>query len=148
MKIYAIIATIVAVIALGLAGFYVYRYQTKVPSLEKEKSAVEADMNSAKSELSGMKTAVENIRTMTIALDASVNSFQPTGDTTIGTFYPTKATTARQKIGDVTDEKDRDMLLINWDQLHNSSRLNDFQALMQKFAENFTRSLNNIKPQR
>lgn len=142
MKIYSIIVTIVAVLAIGVAGYFGYQYQ----NVQNQKRAVEKDMNDAKDELTRTKSSIANIKTSVIALDAVANSFMPTGDNTIGSFVVAKATIAREKIGDITDEKDKEMVLSEWDRFHDSSRLNDFQQLLKKFTENFNRSIDNIQP--
>ncbi|MDD3480704.1 MAG: hypothetical protein PHW75_00540 [Patescibacteria group bacterium] len=140
MKIYSIIVTIVAVIAILAAGFLGYQYQ----DLQKQKKAVEDDMNEVQQELEGARLSVTNLETTVVALESTVGSFQPVGDTTIGSFIPVRATESRQKIEEITDEKDREIVLEGWDLFYESRRLNDFQHLLEKFTETLGRSLDNI----
>lgn len=140
MKMYSILITIIAISALGVAIYFGYQYQ----DIKNQKKSVENEMNSAKDEVVRIKSSITNFETTIIALDATVDSFSPTGDSDVGYFSTEKATTAREKIGDITDEKDKEMVLIEWDRFRSSSKINDFQQLLKKFTENLNRSLDNI----
>lgn len=140
MKTYTIIATIVAIIALGLAGFFAWRYQSRVMGLTGERDDLQNELANTKSALADTEKKLEATRVLVTALDASVSSFVPDGATKVGTFDAGKVTLARQKMGDVVDVKDKEMLLTEWDRFHGSSRLNDFQSVLRKFSELFIRS--------
>ncbi|MBP6930348.1 hypothetical protein KBB60_01975 [Patescibacteria group bacterium] len=140
MKVYSILITIVALSALVLAGYFHLKYQ----SYNSEQQALKEELEEAKSELAKTESGISSVKASFLALDATVNSFTPKGNTTVGSFLPTESITARDRINDIKDEKDKEIITVEWDRFRQSSKLNDFQNLLRKYTENINRSLENI----
>lgn len=140
MKAYSILITIVALSALVLAGYFHLKYQ----SYDGEQQALKEELEEAKSELAKTESGISSVKASFLALDATVNSFTPKGNTAVGSFLPTESITARDRISDIEDEKDKEIIIVGWDLFRQSSKLNDFQNLLRKYTENIKRSLENI----
>ncbi len=148
MKIYAIIISVIAVLLLGAAGYFGYQYfnlNGKVTSLEQERNNAQGEIGKAKKDLEDTKSSFTNVEKTAIAYKAAINSFTPPGDVKVGTFDAAKATEARQKIGDITDAKDKDRAEKAWDTFHTNSQLNDYQFLLNVFSESLERSIQNAQ---
>ncbi len=110
MKTYSIIITLVAALAIGAAGYFYWQYSEankQVLAVKQEKDGVQKDLDQAKRELANVKMSFDGIKPFSVALKAVVDSFVVAGDTKVSTIGSDAATTARQKIGDITDNTDK-----------------------------------------
>lgn len=79
------------------------------------------------------------------ALAAVVSTPIIAGDVKIDRIEDSSATDVRQKLGDITDQKDKEQALQNWDTLRATSRVVDYQSVLNTLSQNITR---NLKPKK
>jgi hypothetical protein len=146
MKIYSIIITIVAVIALGSTGYLYWQYNSaneKVGSLEGKIDSVQKDLDKTKQELTNTKTSFDGIKPFSAALKAVLNSFIAGGDAKVGTIGATEGTLARQKISGITDNTDKISAEKNWDDFSRSAKFSDLQPLLMTLSFGIERNIQN-----
>lgn len=79
------------------------------------------------------------------ALAAVVSALIIPGDVKIDRIEDSSATDVRQKLGDITDQKDKEQALQNWDTLRATGRVIDYQSVLNTLSQNITR---NLKPKK
>lgn len=146
MKVYSIIITLVAVLAIGAAGYFYWQYSganKQVLAVKQEKDGVQKDLDQTKQELTNVKMSFDGIKPFSAALKSVVDSFVVAGDTKVSTIGSVEATTARQKIGDITDNTDKTSAEKNWDDFHTSLRVSDLQSLIRTLSFGIERNIQN-----
>ncbi len=140
MKIYAIVATIVAVLAIAAAGYFFMQanrsagLSDQLEGCQKDKATVESQLSRANSQLGKIEK--------TVAVFKSVNeAFMIAGDLKALTVGSKEAADVEQKIGGITDSQDRMMVENNWSDFKSSLRLNSLFAFFRDLANNLERTL-------
>lgn len=137
MKIYSIIATIVAVLAVAVAGYFYNQYNGlygEVDSLKKDKALVESHLDWADGQLA-------KISETTAAFKAVTESFMIPGDLKALTIGSKEAALVEQQIAGISDSTDRMSAEKEWNEFKTSLRLNALFALYRNFGNNLERTL-------
>lgn len=141
MKIYAWSMSVLLVIVIAVAGFVLFQQNERLSAQEeslKQERNVKAD---AEQRLRDLEDGVKAIRITSEAIIAVADAPIIGGDTRIDRIDDAAATIARQKIGDITDQKDREQALQNWDALRSAGLVRDYQSAMRTLSQNLTRNL-------
>jgi len=137
MKIYTIITTIIAVLAITAAGYFYNQYSGlygQVDACQKDKAFIEGKLDWSNGQLAKIsKTAA--------AFKAVSESFAITGDLKATTIGSKETTAVEQKIADIADGTDRMSAESEWNEFKTSLRLNTLFALYRNFANNIERIL-------
>lgn len=158
MKIYAIVITVVAVLA-GIASGYLFWQMTSIQTdlnqaQEQQKQAndeltqVTTELNQTKDELkkarelidTGLTTAKEN----SDILKNSLESFLIAGDLKIFTISTTEAQAITDKIQSLSDKMDKVSLEKAWSDFLKSQKITDYFAFARSAASNINGKLENI----
>lgn len=150
MKIYSTVVTIVAVLAIGAAGYFYWQYSSmskKVISLEDKQNSTQKDLDNTKQELTNTQTSFDGIKSFSAALSAVLNSFIAGGDTKVGTIGTTEGAVVRQKISEIADNTDKISAGGNWDAFSSSNKLRDLQPLLLTLSFGIERHIQNATNQ-
>lgn len=141
MKIYAWSMSVLLLIVIAVAGFVLFQQNDRLRAQEeslKQERNVKAD---AEQRLRDLEDGVKAIRITSEAIIAVADAPIIGGDSRIDRIDDAAATNARQKIGDITDQKDREQALQNWDALRSAGLVRDYQSAMRTLSQNLTRNL-------
>lgn len=137
MKIYSIIITIIAVLAVVAAGYFYWQHQGlagQVDSCLKEKAQAENQSSRAKARL-------DEIAKTTAAFKLAADSFIAPGDLKVLAIGSKESAEVEQKIGEMMDKADRMMAEKGWSDFKSSLRLTPLFGLFRNFAGNLERIL-------
>lgn len=138
-KVLYIVCGVLVIAAAGL-GYLYFAESQKVAGLKAEN----ADLAKAKEEVKSYQDSFANINPPLAALSAISDTIKlPNSKTSaVGTA---DATEIRQKIGDITDPKDKERAEDAWDRFRDQTQLNDLGFVYQVLIENLVRSVENAK---
>lgn len=144
MKIYSIIVTIVAVLAMVLAGVF-YSQISKVSQLaasyQKDSELCQTERSKLENQLAQANGKLSNLQKTADVLDAAANSFMFAGDMKANTVGSREAAEVEQKISSMTDKNDRMEAEKNWNDFKTSLRFNPLFGLLRGLAQNLDRNL-------
>lgn len=143
MKIYTIIITIVAVCALGLAGYFYWQggdmrkdfgvCQDQREGFMKDKAQLESQLNMLDSQLGKVNHSVAALKTV-------LNSFMFAGDVRAVTIGSKETTAVEQALANIDDDKDRMMAETDWADFKSSRYLNPLLGLLRNLTYSIERS--------
>ena len=141
MKIYAIIITVIAVLAVAGAGYFYWQYAGLAGAVE----MCQKDKALAENELVFVNEQLAKIAKTVSAFQSVNESFIVPGDLMALTIGSKEAAEVEQKIGEMVDKQDRMSAERDWSDFKTSRRLNALFALFRNFADNLERALNQLK---
>lgn len=144
MKIYAIIITIVAVVALVFSGIT----YTRISKVSQQATNCKKDSELCQSEkkITEGKILESNNRLISAQKNASVlsvvsSSFMIPGDLKALTVGSQEAVEVEQKIAEITDKMERMGIEKDWNDFKSTLQLNQVFGLMRNLAQNMEKSL-------
>lgn len=144
MKIYSIVVTIVAVLAIIFAGaFYsqVSKISQQAVSYQKDSELCKTDKSKTENQLSQANGKISNLQKTADVLDAAANSFMFAGDMKANTVGSVEAAEVEQKIGSMTDKNDRMEAEKNWNDFKTTLKFNPFFGLLRGLVQSLDRNL-------
>lgn len=145
MKAYAVIVTVVLLICLVAGGLVIVKQGGDRQVLEKDLKAERVRTGDAQRQLKDLQDGIAAVKMTDRALAAVVSALIIPGDVKIDRIEDSSATDVRQKLGDITDQKDKEQALQNWDTLRATGRVIDYQSVLNTLSQNITR---NLKPKK
>lgn len=149
MKIYSIVVSVVAVLAIMGVGFFYWQYANvnkKLNSVEQERKELQGQKDKAVSQVSDFQKGMRSVKETAEAFKAVIDSFTVPGDVKVGEIGSIEATAARQQIGDITDKTDKIGAEKTWDDFRDSKHVADLRALLENLANNLVRNIANVTP--
>lgn len=137
MKIYSIIITIVAVLAL-VSGVYSFVRYNQMFSEIKDYQDTKAQ---TERELANLQTQLSRIEKTNDVLVTVLDSFLIPGDLKALAVGSQEAAAVEQKIAGVADSKDRMMMEGNWESFKETKLLNSLFAFLRDATNNIERTL-------
>jgi len=137
MKVYSIVATIVACLALAAAAYFFVQYNgmsSQVEGCQAAKAGTEA-------QLSDLQEQLSKINKTNAVLISVLDSFMTAGDLKAITVGSQEAAEVEQKIAEVADSKDRMMMEKNWADFKSTKLLNSLFNLLRDATNNIERTL-------
>jgi len=144
MKIYAIVVTIIALIAVIFAGvFYsqVSKVSQQAAEYQKEKDNCQKDKSKTENQLSQANGKLANLQKIAAILDAAANSFMFAGDMKVSTLGSQETAEVEQKISELTDKGDRMETEKNWNDFKATLKFNPLFGLLRGLAQSLERNL-------
>lgn len=144
MKIYSIIVSIIAVLAIILAGvFYsqVSKISERATSYQKDSELCQTDRSKLESQLTQANGKLFNLQKTADVLDAAANSFMFAGDMKANTVGSAEAAEVEQKINSMIDKNDRMEAEKNWNDFKTTLRFNPFFGLLRGLVQSLDRNL-------
>ncbi len=141
MKVYAVIVTTLLVVAVVAGGVTIFRQVDDQKLLKGSLNKAVAQKVDAEKRLKDLEDGVAAIKVTSQALTAVVDAPVMPGDTKIDRVDSGPAIDARQKLGAISDQKDKEMALQNWDALLMNSRIADYQSVLRILSQNLSRNL-------
>ncbi len=141
MKVYAIVITVVLLVCLAAGGLVIVKQGGDRQALEKNLETERGRTGDAQRQLKDLQDGIAAIKVTGLALEAVVNAPIIPGDLKIDRIEDASATDARQKLGDISDQKDKEQALNNWDALRANGRVADYQAVLRSLSMNINRNL-------
>lgn len=140
MKVYAIIVTIVAVLALGTVGFEFWQ-GAKVKKAFTQKSD---ELSSTQAKLEGIeeqyKRPAENINNFSQILGKSSSSFIQPGVMKIDSFNQQAVDEINKQMATIQDASVQDEMKSNWDKFVASKTINDYRTFITTISNVILRS--------
>ena len=144
MKIYLIIITIIACLAIGGATYFFFQYNgmskqfngmsLEIENLQKIKAETEKQLSDAQDQLLKIKKTND---VLTVAL----NAFMVAGDLKAVAVGSQESAEVLQKINDIADSKDRMMAEESWNNFKSSKLLNSLFDFLRNGVNNIERTL-------
>jgi hypothetical protein len=144
MKIYSIIITIIACLAVMAGVYFFLQYNTvskeykgmfsEIENCQRDKSETERQLSEEQEQLSKVNNTNE-------VLVLALNSFMIPGDLKAITVGSQEAAEVEQKINNIADSKDRMMMEKNWNDFKNSKLLNSLFHFLRDGVNNIERTL-------
>lgn len=144
MKIYSVIVTIVAVLAIIFAGvFYsqINKISQQAKIYQKDNELCQTDRSKLEKQLTQANGKLSNLQKTADVLTAAANSFMFAGDLKAQTVGSQEAAEVEQKINNMTDKMDRMEAEKNWNDFKTSLRFNPLFGLLRGLANNLDRNL-------
>ena len=144
MKIYSIIVTIIAVVAMVFAGIsysQISKVSQQATTYQKEKEQCQADKSKTENQLSQANGKLSNLQKTADVLDAAANSFMFAGDMKVSTVGSREAAEVEQKISSMTDKGDRMETEKNWNDFKTTLKFNPLFGLLRGLAQSLNRNL-------
>ena len=141
MKIYATIVTILLAAVLVIGGLTIFKQVGDQKSLEGSLRKERTQKEDAERRFKDLEGGIVAIKVTSQALAAVVDAPIIPGDVKIDRIEDASATDARQKLGDISDPKDKEQTLKEWDTLRGSNRVVDYQSILQTLSRNISRNL-------
>lgn len=144
MKIYAIIITIVAIIAIvftGISYSQVSKIARQADTYKKDSELCQTERSKLKNQLTQANGKLSNLQKTADVLTAAANSFMFAGDLKAQTVGSAEAAEVEQKIKNMTDKMDRMEAEKNWNDFKTSLRFNPLFGLLRGLAQNLDRNL-------
>jgi len=156
MKIYSIIITIVALVAVGLAGYFYWqggetRNNYNICLSEKNALTLEKDMIAKdKAELNDkfnlMNKQLEKINHTATALNYALNSFIFAGDIKALTIGSQEAKKVEEALSQLNDSSERMMSEEHWNNFKSSRLFNPLFGLLRGLADSINRDSSAARP--
>lgn len=141
MKIYATIVTILLAAVLVISGLTIFKQVGDQKSLENSLNKERTQKKDVQRRLKDLEDGIASIKvtgqTLAVVIDAPIIP----GDVKIDRIENASATDARQKLGDITDQKDKEQALNKWDALRDGNRVVDYQSVLRILSQNISRNL-------
>jgi len=144
MKIYAIIITIIAVVAIVFAGIsysQISKVSQQATTYQKEKEQCQSDKSKTETQLTQANGKLSNLQKTADVLGAAANSFMFAGDMKANTVGSQEAAEVEQKISSMTDKNDRMEAEKNWNDFKTTLRFNPFFGLLRGLVQSLDRNL-------
>ncbi|MDD5146598.1 MAG: hypothetical protein PHN39_02560 [Candidatus Pacebacteria bacterium] len=144
MKIYLIIITIIAVLAIVVASYFYWQVGQAVQKetvCQVAQTTCQADKAQVENQLSRANGQLATVRGTAAVLEVALNSFMIPGDLTALTIGSREAIEVGQKIEALVDSGDRMMAEKDWSDFKSSLRLNALFGLLRNLANNLDRNL-------
>jgi hypothetical protein len=144
MKIYLIIITIIAVLAIAVAGYFYWQVgqvAQKETMCQAARVSCQTDKAQLENQLSRANGQLAVVRTTAAVLKAALSSFMIAGDLRALTIGFQEAIEVGQKIEALVDRGDRMMAEKDWGDFKSSLRLNALFGLVRNLANNLDRNL-------
>lgn len=143
MKIYSIIITLIAVCALGLAGYFYWQggdMRKDLGVCQDQSEGLRKDKAHFENELSRANTQLDKINHSAAALKSILNSFMFAGDVRAVTIGSKEATAVEQAIANISDNTDRMMAEADWADFKSSRYLNPLLGLLRNLTNSIERN--------
>lgn len=141
MKVYAAIVTILLAAVSVIGGLTIFKQVGDQKSLESSLKEEQTQKEGAERRFKDLEGGIVAIKVTSQALAAVVDAPIIPGDVKIDRIEDAFATDARQKLGDISDPKDKEQALKEWDALRDSNRVVDYQSILQTLSRNISRNL-------
>ncbi len=144
MKIYSIIITIVAVIAIVFAGvFYsqVSKISEQATNYKKDSEHCQSEKKVTEGKISELNGKLNDFQKNTAVLSAVSSSFMIPGDLKVLTVGSREATEVETKIAAMTNKMERMGIEKDWNDFKSTLQINAVLGLMRNMAQNMERSL-------
>ena len=141
MKVYAAIVTILLAAVSVIGGLTIFKQVGDQKSLESSLKEEQTQKEGAERRFKDLEGGIVAIKVTSQALAAVVDAPIIPGDVKIERIEDASATDARQKLGDISDPKDKEQTLKEWDALRDSNRVVDYQSILQTLSRNISRNL-------
>lgn len=143
MKIYSIIATVIAVIAIIFAGVFYSQVSTvsqQADAYKKSGELCQEDKSRTENQLSQANGKLSNLQKTAAVLDAAANSFMFAGDMKASTVGSVEAAEVERKISSMTDKNDRMETEKNWSDFKTTLKFNPLFGLLRGLAQSLERN--------
>lgn len=154
MKPYPIVLTIVAILAIVVAGYFYWQggamrnqikiFQEEKVRLETQLTGKEAEIAEKENQITEMKAGIKDIEETTEVLKAVLESFLVAGDTRVYTIGSQEAAEVEKEISEITDKTDRMGTEREWEEFKTSRRVSALVALLKGLANNLERNLERL----
>ncbi len=144
MKIYSIVITIIAVIAIVFAGFFYLqtsKFSQLAASCQKDNKLCQTDKSGLEKQVTQANGKLSNLQKTTDVLNAAANSFMFAGDMKAGAVGSREAAEVEQKINNMTDKGDHMETEKNWNDFKTTLRFNPFFGLLRGLVQSLDRNL-------
>jgi len=146
MKIYAIIVTIIAVLALSLLGYGYYTglkikktiadYENKIQTMHDEEEAMQQEEQKKLDEISSLAGILRE----------SSSSFMHPGNFKASSFNPSIVERLKDEIENITDTTLKKEIKDKWDAFQQSQNLNDYRDFIGTVADIIRNSSTTLEP--
>ncbi len=154
MKPYPFVITIVAILAVGVAGYFYWqggaiRNQIKMAQeekvrLESQLAELEAQLTEKENQITKMEAEIKDIEETTEVLKSVLESFLVAGDTRVYSVGSQEAAEVEKEIGEITDKTDRMGAEREWEDFKTSRRVSALVALLKGLADNLEKNLQRL----
>jgi len=134
MKIYAIIVTIVAVVALSILGYGVWAGNKMAKSIK-----------TLQGQISSLKSQAGDAEILSRVARDSASTFIQPGDWKIISFDQTKLSEIEVNIQNLADEKTKIEITNSWSKFKSSGLINDYRSFIQVVSDNITSRISVLK---
>jgi len=145
MKIYSIIITIIALCALGLAGFLYWQsgaLRNDFGICQYERDQLRTDKNKLEGDLSAANNQLGVIRHSSAALNSVLNSFMYAGDIKAQAVGSKEAVKVEAAINEIDDSMDKMNFENSWNQFKETRLFNPLFGVLRGLANNIEKNLN------
>ena len=145
MKIYAVIVTIVAVLALGVVGFGVWQGIHIKAAYNKQSDELRLKRDELKSLRDQTQKQASDIETLNRILRASSNSLVHPGDLKVTSFNAPSVTEIDTNIEKITDQNMQEKVKSDWNTFSNSKTINDYRQFIQSVSDAISGDITSLK---
>jgi hypothetical protein len=144
MKIYSIIITIIAVIAIAFVGvfyFQVSKISEQATNYKKDSEHCQSEKKIIEGKVSELNGRLNDFQKNTAVISAVSSSFMIPGDLKVLTVGSQEATEVEQKISAMTNKMERMGIEKDWNDFKSTLKINAVLGLMRNMSQNMERSL-------
>jgi hypothetical protein len=148
MKTYSTLITVLAILAIGSAGYFYWQggaMRQEITDLRTTNEGLGKDKDLLTQQLTDLKSAVAPLRLSAAALKLVVNSFMYAGDIKAQAIGSKEAAGVETAIGNLTDSADRMSAEKDWKDFKTSLRFNPLFGVIRNLANNIDRGFSNME---
>lgn len=138
MKIYAIIITVIAILALGIIGYGFWAGQkisVKIVSLERQSKIAMDDLQKVQQEYSNSTQEIKNLSQL---LRETSSSFIQPGVSSIDSFNAVSMQKIDSQIGQIKNDYTKKDIQEKWSIFQDSKLINDYRGVIASIADNIS----------
>ena len=135
MKIYAVVVTIVAVLALGVVGFGVWQGTRLQASYNKASNELKLKQGELKTFKDQTQKQASDIETLNKILRDSSNSLVHPGDLKVTSFNAQSVSEINTNIEKIADQNLQEKVKTDWNTFLNSKTINDYRQFIQSVSD-------------
>jgi hypothetical protein len=142
MKIYSIVITIIAIIALGLAGYFYWQggeMRNNYSICRSERNAIARDKAELDRKFNLISEQLDKISHTAAALNYALNSFMFAGDIKALTIGSQEAKKVEEALGRIDDNSERMMSEGHWNDFKSTRLFNPLFGLLRGLADSINR---------
>ena len=135
MKIYAVIVTIVALLALGVVGFGVWQGTKIKAAYTKQSNELRLKQDELKAFKDQTQKQAADIETINRILRASSNSLVHPGDLKVTSFNSQSVIEISTNIEKIAEPAVQEKVKADWNTFSNSKTINDYRQFIQSLSD-------------